>query len=102
VHNTPGIIYVNGYITLVHIGAYKVSYFVNIPQPSQCSIFINNIHLPESTFNTGYGSCIIQTPANNSILTLLNSTTGTLTIQPITNTGIFSAINSYILIEKID
>ena len=86
----------------MHIGTYKISYFVNIPLPNQFSLFINNIHLPESTFNTNYGCCIIQTPADNSILTLLNTTTGTITIQPITNTGIFSAINSYILIEKID
>lgn len=86
VHTTSGIIYNNGLITLVYMGTYKISYFVNIPQPNQFSLFLNNIHLPESTFNTNYGMCIIQTLADNSILTMVNTTTGTLTIQPITNT----------------
>jgi hypothetical protein len=83
------------------MGTYKISYFVNIPQPNQFSLFLNNIHLPESTFNTNYGMCIIQTLADNSILTMVNTTAGTNTIQPITNTGTFSGINSYALIEKI-
>lgn len=101
VHTTSGIIYNNGLITLVYMGTYKISYFVNIPQPNQFSLFLNNIHLPESTFNTNYGMCIIQTLADNSILTMVNTTAGTNTIQPITNTGTFSGINSYALIEKI-
>jgi hypothetical protein len=57
--------------------------------------------LTGTVFNTSNGSAIITVSTNNSILTLVNTSTGSITL-PLNNTfGTFTALNANILIERL-
>jgi hypothetical protein len=91
--NTPGIEYnIDGNITLVNIGIYKVTYYIQTETPNKICLNLNNVTILNSEYSSDLidsGIFLFNNTDNNSILNLIN----------LSNTKLSN--NAYLLIEQL-
>ncbi len=95
-------------ITLVNIGAYKVTFSVSGTETSQFALFNGATMVPGSLYGSGAGTqqnsgqAIVVTTVANSVLTLKNHTSAAAVGLPTTGGGTLPNANASVLIEKLD
>ena len=104
-NTTNGLTYNNGVITIMHLGIYKVSYYVQTTQDTQFAVFINDTIINGSIYSSGTGGlintgCFTTNVLNNNSMTLRNTTANNISLN-IPNIGNNTSINASFMIEKL-